>query len=125
VARDDQREAVRGAKRPGRALRVRMPGQRRHLAVARRLAVRDRPDRFQRGPLEGRAPVELELHVDELVALSPKVAPDPLGQRMLAVGAAASHGQLVPGEQAVREDQLPSSPAGHVVGHSLDHSPES
>ena len=80
----DQREPVRRAHRPNRALCVRMPGQRRDLAVRRRLPVRDRAHRLHDPPLELRAPGEIELDVLEGVARAREVRAHALDERVVA-----------------------------------------
>ena len=63
VARDDQREAVVGAERPGRSRAPGPAGERGELAVRDDLAPGDRPGRRGELALQRRRPVELERDV--------------------------------------------------------------
>ena len=60
MARDDEREAVRGAERARGARGARATGERRELAVRDDLAARHRAERIGERALERRRPVEVD-----------------------------------------------------------------
>ena len=81
MARHDDREPVRGAERAGGALRVRVAGERRELAVGHDLAARNARRRSAERELERRRAVEVELDVGEVVLRAPdEVRAQPLDE---------------------------------------------
>src|SRR5262245_51650320 len=121
VARDEEPEPVRRAHRADRPLRVRVPRERRDLAVGRRLPVRDRAHGTDRRELERRAPLQVELEVLEPVARAGEVLPDPVDQRVRAVRRAAGRGELVPRDHVVHQHELADAPPRDLVGELADH----
>src|ERR687892_1927065 len=121
MTRDDEREAVAGAARPGGPVGVRPAGQRGQLAVRDDLAAGHGAQRREDVPLERGCPVEVELDVVEGDALAAEVRPDALGEGMPHVFLRGRPGprELVVKEPSAVEIQLPHAPSGHAVRHHV------
>src|SRR5207302_689498 len=80
VARQDQRVPVVRAERPGRALRIGVPGRAGQLAVGHNLAVRHVAKGVCNVALKQAQPVEVELHVVEPEGLACEIAAEPVDE---------------------------------------------
>jgi hypothetical protein len=97
VARNDDRESIRGAERAGCALSPWIAGKTRKLAVRNDLSERDAAKRGEDVELEWRPPVHLERDLVERRPLASEVGAEPADQlfrfRLCSVTPASAFGR--------------------------------